>query len=365
MYNDDEIRQYKPSGIFSPLGAVMLTITTFIMLSILFIPYLWLVRICPVIIINILLAVFVSVAAGYAGGMITKIFKMRNAKVAIVSVVIAFLGATYVKWAMYDFYDNTVVIKDAMNKSTAYSYYGLDELFPEGEDPEAYIEYYLSTDKWKEYEYDVLLGSSVSEVEDSIKKAKTTGAYTFTYAPGKYEEVTFIHILTHPSYLWDDIKAINEIGRWTLNNDKNNVSGFILWITWIGEFVLLGIVLIFIAANKAKKPFIETDNEWTQEGNFSKRLRFAPCSDNVNELKNMLMTDQNRFFQQLFSDHDKPYTYIGIDLFMSRDRNENYLSAYFYSYVEKNKNYTSKKIVKYAYCDRDLCLYLLNLIGEQ
>ncbi len=369
MYNDNEIRMYKPSGRFSPVGAVLLTITTFMMLSLLFIPYLWLVRICPIVYINIFLAVLVSVAAGIVGGLITKMYKMRNVTVTTVCVIIAFLGATYVKWSMYDYFDQTVVIKKAMQEYNAYEYYGLGDIFSEDEeevDADALIEYYLTTDEWKEYEFDKLLGSSVSEVKLSLESARTTDAYSFTYATGKYEEADFISIFSHPSGLWKDIKNINKVGRWKIGSGDygENTHGIFLWLTWFGEFVLLGVVLLAISLDKSKKPFIETDNEWAEEGHFSDQLKFAPCSDNTDELKYILMTDQNRFFQQKYSLMDTPQIYIGIDLFMSRDRNENYISAYLYTYVEKNKNYSRKEIVQYAYCDRDLCLYLLNLVGK-
>ena len=367
MYNNDEIRTYKPSGIFSPLGAVLLTLTTFIILSVLFIPYLWLVRVCPIVYVNVLLAILVSVAAGIVCGRIIKMYKMRNVTVTIVCVVIAFLGATYVKWAMYDYFDNTIVIKKAMQEYNAYEYYDFGSIFPVDEDLDSQIDAYLSTDEWEQYGYDKMLGESVSEVKSSLENAKVTDAYSFTYAPGKCEQETFFHIFAHPSNLWKDIVAINQVGRWKLGSDSysDNVHGIFLWVTWLAEFALLGIVLLLIAIEKVRKPFIETDNEWAEEEKSSDLLKFAACSDNVDELRDILMTNQNRFFEQKYSFGETPQIYIGIKLFMSHDRNENYLSAYLYTYVEKNKNYNNKVIVKYAFCDRDLCLYLLNLLGKQ
>ena len=92
---------YKSSEKVSISGAIFLFLGTFLAGTVLAIPYLFIVEICPIIYACILL----TVGYGYVVGLLCKVIidktKMRNALVTIISVSLGTIAFTYFKWIFY------------------------------------------------------------------------------------------------------------------------------------------------------------------------------------------------------------------------------------------------------------------------
>lgn len=377
---------YKQSGKFSPVGAVLMLLATAVCGCLLFWLYLAFEGWCTIVYLNIFAAIGVSVVLGLLGGQIVKIFKIRNTAVALICTIVGFLLATYFKWALYDYNDLKKYSYDLMKDSTAYEYYGeLNNLFDETTDD--FSDYYniyhqtmaydifsydISTEDgfsdsdiekmkkqsvWEFFELDDLLGSDEAEAAASLEKSTTMNAYDYTYSYRHYKKVTLGNILTSPSDLWNDIKAINEEGRWSYRSSHSSydngtlVSGGVLLVVWIGEFIVLIAFMLVSVERKTKVPFIESEDDWAEYKNLKNMYRFTVPA-NAKQFKMEMEQNPYALFNYQIGDITTPLTtYLCIDCYVSKSGNENYLSVYQQTINPKNKNPIEKVLVKYLFVD--------------
>lgn len=315
---------YKPSNKFSPVGLVLMFISMIAVGVIVSWLYLIINSVIPLIYLNILLAAGVSAAIGFIGGRFIKIFKIRNPMAAIIVAVAALLCVNYVKWAIYVDRDNDKYVYDDMKDYTlseyssqinpipamyAYMITNSTEMSPEEaadaiynveedgvklmQEPLNKIEdlakeqgYDTSTMTaeqrayfdsgitfWELLELDIFLGRDVDEIVESSKELANAGDDTNTYEWVKEHghRKTVGYLLSHPSELFRSVKTINAVGRWSIKshrysslNDSNSslVKGWMLWIVWFGELLMLTIPALMMIRESAQKPFIEAEDDW-------------------------------------------------------------------------------------------------------
>lgn len=96
---------YRPSGKFTVPAILILLLGVALTGTILAIPYLLLIRVCPFVYLNILFAVLYGLAVGFVGSLICKYLKIRNIPVACIMMGIGNLIFTYFKWAFFVSYN--------------------------------------------------------------------------------------------------------------------------------------------------------------------------------------------------------------------------------------------------------------------
>ena len=391
----EESKYYRPSGKFSPLGAVLITLCVTVLGVGVFFLYLLFNNWCPIIYLSILAAVAVAAVMGYAASKIIRLFKIRNKTVAVVCAVIGFLLASYVKWAMYDYLDLKKNYYNKLKDCTAEEFYDFDYYFGfEGVETQNMIDMYKSihqsttfmdsngeidysgfdlTDEqieeiesktvWDYNNFEKLLGSDADEVEESLEKAKTMNVYEFTYEYRKAEDKkTVLSLLTSPKVLWKDIKEINRVGRWTLKShsytadkDATNVNGWMLWIVWAGEFVSMGLVFLAMTFIGFEKPFIESEDDWALPMGTAPRKFYAP--DDLKGFKeSMEMSEFNLFDLEIPVGQPQPAKFLTVECFKSRDLNENYLNVYFHQFDKNGKAVKKSQIIKFMRVSKEFIL---------
>ena len=163
-------------------------------------------------------------------------------------------------------------IKEVLNLAAADPNSGIDpstlrEQLSDLED--SYISSGISL--WEFYEFDTVLGTDVETIAKSSKalsENKDMNMLEFVKEYGKYKGTTYY--LTHPGKLWSAIRQINAVGRWSIKshryslNDSNRslVKGWMLWIVWFGEMLILAIPALAMISSKTKAPFIEDEDDW-------------------------------------------------------------------------------------------------------
>ncbi len=110
---------------------------------------------------------------------------------------------------------------------------------------------------------------------------------------------------THPSVLFQEIKNLNEIGTFRIEG-SDTVSGGMLWLIWIGEFLVIMTAILFAVGNgQVTKPFSETYDKWMEQRKLVNRINYIHSKDdflmalsnkNTNLLKhNPELVDQQNF----------------------------------------------------------------------
>lgn len=269
-------RYYKPSNRFSWAGVIILFLLILVVGSGAAWLYLLINRKCTIVILNVLAAIVYGVGIGLLGGLAVKKCKLRSPMVVIITVLLAVFGMTYIKWAMYDYYDYQMIaeqydeyasgssMEKELKSEKAYTWFEMDYDFDETNytfdenwdwcQQNAYETFYgqylaagYSSDDFNEqyskeqqdemkdctvyeyYDYDTLLGDSKEECKKNLEKAKEMTAYEYLqyrdledYYIGGYETPSFMKVLTHPGTLWADIKDIAEVGRWSYTSSSSS-----------------------------------------------------------------------------------------------------------------------------------------------
>ncbi len=316
---------YKASNKFSVPGLLLMFISMVVVGVAVSWIYLILNSVIPLIYLNILLAAGVSILLGFIGGKFVKIFKIRSPSVAITVAVLALIVVNYGKWAIYIARDDQKYIYDDMENVTLeeyadetnpapymYAYMfvaaeengdmtleeAVDTVYNAEEDgikvmqapldevldfakkqgydtstmtkeQKAYFESGISL--WELVQFDIFLGEDVNTIANNSRKMVDNpdmNTLKFVKDNGKYKNTTYY--LSHPGQLWKSINVVNAVGRWSINNHRyslnseNNslVSGVLLWLVWLGELLMLTIPALMMISEKAKAPFIESENDW-------------------------------------------------------------------------------------------------------
>ncbi len=314
---------YKPSNKFSVVGLVLMFLSMLAAGMIMSWLYLVITAAIPLIYLNILLAVGVSAGLGVIGGLFVKIYKIRAPILALVISLIALILVNYAKWAIYVGRDYDKYIYDDLRDTKVSEMYEQVSGYLEGitgkpvntlseedakgllvkmeaaksvnikqqltqtmslfgddkETQKALSAITMLTNVLGDTLGDMmenLLGTSPDEIVASFEKLKSSSSmnmYEYLYDYRGMQARTGIWLMSHPGELFSDIKNINSVGRWTIKSHRyglgdsqsDNVSGFVLWVVWIAELCVLIIPALLMIKDKAKYPFIESEDEWAVE----------------------------------------------------------------------------------------------------
>ncbi|WP_316735181.1 hypothetical protein [Pedobacter aquatilis] len=133
----------------------------------------------------------------------------------------------------------------------------------------------------------------------------------------------FIYLFTHPGILFEEIKKLNEYGTFRIKG-SSNVSGALLWIVWIGEFLtIFGSIVFTVANGQAARPFSENNDAWMTRRKFTNRINYVDNKEaflneidrrNYNLLKhNEALLDHENFAEVVVYEYPgEPSKYINI-----------------------------------------------------
>ena len=273
-------KYYRPSKRFSAVGLIILVVCYIVLGTALAWVYLWINRKCTIVILNVFAALGYGALMGFVGKMIVKKAKLRNPLVVLIGLLIGILGMTYLKWAMYDYYDYKMIadqydeytdsdIKSDMRSEKAYTLFEMDYDFEEDADytfddnwdilqnnaydymnllclagnttleeqfSESQIDEMKDCTVYEWYYYDVLLGDTKEECKKNLEKAKELDGVDYIEYMGldmddfiaeyygSYTVPSFMEVVAHPGDLWADIKQINEEGRWSYSSSSSSYS---------------------------------------------------------------------------------------------------------------------------------------------
>ena len=402
---------YKPSNTFSFVGFILMFLSMLITGALLSWLYVVLQAAIPIIYLCVLITVGFGAAIGGIGYFFVKTYKIRHPMIAMLATLIAMLFVYYFHWCVYVSRDYDKNIYDSMKSQQAASYYlGFtdSEMDKNGlyENPDRLITVYksmkvknftaLSTSDlnslpakqrdlynknatvWEFMDLDNVLGKTDSEIKTSIRDMRGKNAYTFTYEYRNQPKHNIGYLLVRPGELWDDIRSINTQGRWTMSSrhsyssksSKTPVTGVMLWLTWLGEMLLMFIPAVAIVRVKAVAPFIESESDWavTDKPQLSFKFvdPFPGNSNGENQFKVTFKNDIDSLFtlQPLLPQMGSLSTYYTVTYCHSRNYNENYLTVVHTRINSaKNNQKVNSVIVKDILVDADYIATLHGMFG--
>ena len=95
------------------------------------------------------------------------------------------------------------------------------------------------------------------------------------------------YLILDPRALWFGVEIINEIGVWAIGDSSAPVNGVMLWIVWAGEFLIMLVTAIAVAAIRPRTPFSEEHGAWYTEMSDTV-VHFDPPED-VNALREQVL----------------------------------------------------------------------------
>lgn len=166
----------------------------------------------------------------------------------------------------------------------------------------------------------------------------------------------FTKIIADPALMMDSIKLINEYGTWGFN-DEVAVTGTVLAIIWILEFLLLAGVHFAVLKDGSSLPFIESENAWAHKSN----VTFYATYFSVKEMRARI--EQN---PQILLDYIQAPTdlysqnHVEINIFHSSDFNENYIDVSEVTISQKKgkEDRTVTRVIKYLSVSREVAASL-------
>jgi hypothetical protein len=82
----------------------------------------------------------------------------------------------------------------------------------------------------------------------------------------------FWSIFSHPQILFRSMLLLNEAGTFSLKH--NIISGTLLWVVWVIEFLMItGLPILFALSGRATTPFSEQNDEWMEERDIEGKLQ--------------------------------------------------------------------------------------------
>jgi len=89
----------------------------------------------------------------------------------------------------------------------------------------------------------------------------------------------FFYLWSHPGVLFKEILYLNEVGTFRIES-SSTVSGFLLWIIWFGELlVILLSVVLTVGNGQIATPFSEQNDAWMTRRKFIHRINYIEDKD--------------------------------------------------------------------------------------
>lgn len=345
---------YKSSGSFSVLGLILLILSVIVVGCLLSAAYLKLNQVCTIVYLCVIAACAFGGIMGVIANFFIKVYKIRNPLIAVTGIVIACLFVTYFKWGLYCYWDNQKYYYDSADDqySSAYAFL-TDELWLDDEELESAFGDKLSLSELKELSISDLIYVSDYGFYEMMTNEEL---------PAYLEKRSLPKVLLQPGVMLEQIKDINEEGRWSYSSrprysssystESSAVTGALLWIVWLAEGILIVAFPIVMGKNRSKKPFIEYENDWAEEYD-NKMLGFGNFNITKN-IRQQIETQPEYLFNYGKAEGTGSRSdYVVAKLYHSRDYSETYMSLVKMTYVPKNRNYSQKEVMKYLRVDFD------------
>jgi len=177
------------------------------------------------------------------------------------------------------------------------------------------------------------------------------------------ESYTYIlkDLLLDPIDLLAKIIRINEEGTWSYGTNSPPVTGIVLAIVWLLEFLIYAIIHLLVINDKTNDPFIEKDNAWAKKLD----AKFYFRDFNIQSNRAAIENDPGFLLTYLEAPQNLVNTgYLEAELFHSSDFSENYLdiNQIIITNAAKN-NRQNKKVMKKLAVSREFVSNLLTQNG--
>jgi len=97
---------------------------------------------------------------------------------------------------------------------------------------------------------------------DAVMYSRSGFTFKLSQAEVKQLIGDMAFLFVHPGILFKEITALNEVGTFRIQG-SDNVSGFLLWLIWAGEFLVITGGTILVAWNgHVKIPYSELNDQW-------------------------------------------------------------------------------------------------------
>ena len=240
-----------------------------------------------------------------------------------------------------------------------------------------YLERHPDASLWEVMGMAAMFGNSEDEIAESLRKLDELslkeylldyhGDEFLDYMGYKNQKSAFT-LMAHPGMLMSDIKQINSEGRWSYSTshsysstrDAELVNGFMLWLVWLGELIVINLPAFAIAIPMCQRPFIESDNDWA----IKHPTQFKFGAVNAQALKSSMEADPMSLFnnQALITAGGRT-NYFTVTLFHSRSFMENYVLVDNTTYDARRKTYNHKNFINYLTVDTRFVGTLFNIFG--
>lgn len=168
-------------------------------------------------------------------------------------------------------------------------------------------------------------------------------------------------LLLNPVDLLNNVTLINEVGTWSFGRDGDAITGIVLAIIWILEFLIYAGLHLYVLGNKANEPFIEKDNKWAKK--FETKFYFRDFDVEAN--RTSIENDPGFLLSFLEAPEAVSSTgHVEAEFFHSSDFSENYLDISRITINDSSKNNTQEdKVIKKLAISRDFVSNLLTKNG--
>lgn len=280
-------KYYTPSGQFSPIAFVYFVLVALVVLPLLGGIYAYATWYIPIIYINFIVTIAFGWIAGYVvARVVIQLGKVRNSILAGVFALLAGLIAYYFQWIVW--------------------------------------------------------------ADLAINTTETIGSKRASIAVSNVQMQELLHLLLNPSDLFELIAQINDEGTWGLRGTV--VSGILLSVVWLIEFVVILFFTLVEALNQAKKPFSEIANQWFK----AQKISALSYIEDTDEFKKELETENYQKIPELTLT-DKKQSHSIFTLYSLA--NEYYLSVTNYLAEQDDKGkvkMTSSDFIQYLRIDNTL-----------
>ena len=106
-----------------------------------------------------------------------------------------------------------------------------------------------------------------------LLNSETTGTGSSADTTTSFSISMFVGLLTHPGFMAEAMKQLNETGSWSLKG--STPSGVFLALIWVLEAVIILGATYFIAQAQASEPFSEVSQEWADEETLPQTVAYA------------------------------------------------------------------------------------------
>ena len=351
-----------------------------------------------------------------------KIMKIRSRATALLGIIIGCLIFNVFKWALYVQWDNETLYEayyeetlEDYEDESAFEYFefvydfsddGVNIISSEEIEERVEAMQEMTAEEYIEYMYDgyggvsqYLVDIKVNGYDYTREDLQETSSFDFFYegfvdennivesiekayemdVEEYYNEVitSNIHdvtyLITHPKEFFENIKDINEYGRWSISSSRSsysssysssytygttstttkndNVKGVLLWIVWIGELFAICIPAVMTAYKRADRPFIESEKKWAILNDSDAFMFKAPVLASAAG-KAFKENPDSLFANEHLDVRPGNAGFLKVQLYHSSTYDENYASLVLRSYNPKNRNYNNSVVAKYVCVDQ-------------